>query len=131
MRKKPMKLRTVTALWVGVLALAACGDDGPEGPGELAATLGGPTPVGAAVVEVRGTGVTGFEGAGSTRTFSGSPSAGVHRVVLVATTPGDLHFRIRVQDRQSDAPSVTVVSAVDAQNAPLSSVAAYSVKVTR
>ena len=84
------------------------------------------------MVEVTGPGITGFEGAGSSRTFDAATSPNVYRVVVVGTSPGELDFRIRVEDRAGTRPTVVVVSAVDGSNVPFSSVASgFSVDVSR
>lgn len=117
------------ALLAGLLA-AGC-DSGPEGPGFLTARIEGPTPLGAAVVEVTGAGVTGFEGAQSTHVIPRETGVGVHRVVLIGETPGELVFQVGVQDVRAAPPVATVLSAADAQNQPLSSLQAFQVQIAR
>jgi hypothetical protein len=116
MSRKPL---AVLALLVATLS-AAC-DSGPDGPGVLPATVTGAPNLGAAVLEVTGNGIEAFEGSGDTQAYSaslgGEPAR--HRVVLVSSVGGALHFGIRVVDRGSVAPVITVVSAADADNVPL------------
>jgi hypothetical protein len=118
------------AVLLGGVAVAGCGDSA-SGPGPLSATVVGPGPLGAAVVEVSGRGITGFEGAGSVRTFAAATGAEVYHVVLVATEGGDLPFRILVEDRKESLPAAVVLSAVDPQNVPMATLVGYSVRVFR
>ena len=122
--------RPLLFLLAGVLALGGCGD-GPRGPGPVSATVEGSAPLGAAVLEVTGDGITGFQGSGSTRTFDASVGPGVYRVVVVGTNPGALPFRILVEDRAGALPSAALVSAVDGSNVPFSTVSGLSVRVVR
>lgn len=101
-------------LLLAVLALAGCELGGPGGPAQVAGTVTGSPTLGAAVLELTWRGVTGFEGRGSTQSYSGAVS-GVqnrHRVILVDAAGGDLHFTIELDDARLDGPVVTVVSAV-------------------
>ena len=116
------------ALLLGLLA--GC-DSGPEGPGFLTARIDGPTPLGAAVIEVTGAGVTGFEGAQTTHVIPREKGVGVHRVVLIGEAAGDLIFQIGVQDVRATPPVATVLSAADGQNQPLGSVQAFRVQIAR
>ena len=111
-----MRRPGVILLLLAALGVQGCGDSGPEGPGPLTAVVEtqGAT-VGAVVLTVSGTGVTGFQEVGSTRLFS----SGIQRLVLVGTGSGTLRFNILVNDRGAAAPSVAVVEAVDANNASL------------
>jgi hypothetical protein len=122
--------RLCVALLLATSLLSAC-DSGPKGSGFLSATLEGPVPLGAATLEVHGEGVIGFEGAGSTHVFSAQTDPGVHRVVLVGETPGDLRFRVRVQEVRDDLPSATVTSAAGGDNIPLATVQAFQVHIVR
>jgi hypothetical protein len=118
-----------TVLLAAVLMSAACGDR--EGPGFVAGSLEGPVPLGAAVVDIRGIGILGFEPTGSTRVFSAVTPEGVHRVVLVGETPGDLPFRIKVEDPSAAPPVALVVSAADGGNLPVTSVTPFTVRIVR
>ena len=53
-----MSLRRAALALAAVTLLAAC-DNGPSGPGTLSATVSGPTPLGAVLLEVTGPGVRG------------------------------------------------------------------------
>src|SRR5687768_2042759 len=117
-------------LALAILSLAACE---PSGPGALTASVHTPAPTGAVVVEVAGAGVTGFEGTGDVRTFSGpvDPRAPSHRVIVVSASGERIRFRIEVEDVQDPAPTASVVSAVDANNLPIGSLGGFSVSVAR
>lgn len=114
--------------------LGAC-DSGPSGPGTVQARVtGGETPAGAAVVEVTGKGIRGFEAAGGTRVYSGALSEGsnVYRVVLVnGADAGELRFGIRVDDRGAELPSAAVVIAADTANRPIGTPADLAVHIER
>ena len=108
-------------LLFAVLALAGCDLSGPGGPAHVAGTVTGSPTLGAAVVELTWRGVTGFEGRGSTQSYSGAVP-GVqnrHRVILVDAAGGDLRFTIVLDDARLDGPVVTVVSAVGTDDLPL------------
>ena len=70
------------------------------------------------VLDVTGDGIEGFEGQGDTQAFSGSLGGQPerHRVVLVSASGGAIHFGIRVTDRASVSPVVTVISAASTSN---------------
>ncbi len=113
-----------------LLATLACGDSGPGGPETLTATIEGPAPLGAALVEVTGGGIEGFEGDSSTEAFAAELAPGVHRVVLIAPAP-DLRFRILVSDAEEGAPTARVVSAVGTDNEVITLAAQYTVRIAR
>lgn len=94
---------------LGLAALAAACDSGPSGPGTLTARVTGPSPLGAAVLEVTGGAVEGFEGRGDTQAYGATVSAGRHRVVLVDRNADGMSFGIRVSDLGADPPVVTVI----------------------
>jgi hypothetical protein len=128
-----MKRFLSTIVTVAALTLAAC-DSGPSGPGELDATLQGPNQtLGGAVVEISGKGIEGFAGSGGTRVFSsavtGSPDT--YRVILLNETPGELRFRVSVQDVGGNDPTSTVVSLVNGINASLPATGDYRVRFSR
>ena len=127
-----VSLRSVCTgvLALGALALGACSDDGPDGPGPLSATISGPT-MGAAIVEVTGSGITGFEGAGSAHVVDASTAPGVYRVIVVGETPGSLSFDILVEDRSAALPTGFVISAVDGSNLPFATTTGISLQVAR
>ena len=113
-----------------VVAAAACE---PSGPGPLGGVVEGPLPLGAVVLEIRGTGITGFEGAGDTRTFAdpADPRASNQRVVVVGSAAGELRFRVHVEDVSGLLPTATALSAVDANNRPIESLAGIFVQISR
>jgi hypothetical protein len=112
------------------LALAACE---PSGPGELTATVRTPRPTGALVVELAGAGITGFDGAGDVRAFSGPVDAvaDTQRVVVVSVSGQGIRFRVQVQDLADPPPTAVVVSAVDERNDPIEALGGYSVRIAR
>ncbi len=115
-----------TRRWLGLLGAAmlvtAC-DSGPKGPGALSTVVSGPD-LGAVVLQVAGSGIRGFEGQDGSKVFSTalSPNAVVpsYRVIVVGQNGGDLHFGIQVDDRGGQLPTVSVLQAVDADNASVS-----------
>ena len=111
---------------------AGC-DDGPSGPGELTGLVETPGPIlGAAVLEISGKGITGFSGSGGTRVFHSVAAQGdPHRLVLLAQTPGQLQFRVSVQDLGAKRPAVSVVNVVSGENMPLPATADYKVRFSR
>ncbi len=116
------------------LALLAWGcDSGPSGPGELTGSVQTPgPPLGGAVLEVAGKGITGFSGAGGTQVlWAATATADTYRVVLVSQTPGPLQFRVAVEDRGGRKPDATVVSLVSGENLPLPPTDGYRVSFTR
>jgi hypothetical protein len=117
-------------LILGAAALAACE---PSGQGDLTATVTAPRPTGALVIDVAGTGVLGFEGAGGTRTFSGpvDPRAASHRVIVVSPSGERTSFRVRVEDVAAPPPTATVALAADASNAPVEALDGYAVRIAR
>jgi hypothetical protein len=127
-RRRGRALRGLLAL--GVLALAACE---PSGEGELTAHVQAPRPTGALVIDLIGTGVLGFEGAGDTRTFSGAvdPRATSHRVIVVSTSGQRLTFRVRVEDVSAPPPTAAVSAAADASNVPIETLEGYEVRIAR
>jgi hypothetical protein len=97
----------------------------------VSASIEGPIPLGAAIVEVQGAGVVGIEGAGTTHVFTTPGAAGGYRVVLVGDTPGDLRFRVQVQELADPLPTATLVSASGADDIPLATIQAFQVNVVR
>ena len=119
-------------LVVAMLSLGALGcDSGPDGPGDFTGTLqtsGGA--VGGIVLEVVGTGIEGFSGAGGTKVFSAvQADPKVHRVIVIGES-GELAFQVTVQDRGRGKPKATVVNAVDLQNRPLPVTQDFKVRFT-
>ena len=122
-------LALVVTLAVGVL-VAACE---PSGPGSLTATVVMPAATGAAVVELVGPRVTGFEGLGDTRVFPAPATAAdtVRRVVVVSPTGTSLQFRVDVEDIRADPPRGQIVDAVDPTNHKVTSLTGYGVRIAR
>ena len=121
--------RTARALALAALLGAAACDDGP---GTWTAAVEGPGPVGAALVEVRGDGVRGFEGAGDSRVFADpSPSRGGGWRVVVVSPSGSAAFRIRVADGEGPRPAVTLLSAADVADRSVTALGGYEVRVAR
>ena len=93
----------------------ALGCDGsPSGPGSLLVTVEVPSAsLGAATLEVVGSGITGFEGMGSTHAYGALVSARQrrHRVVLVDPQGGTLQVAVQMEDVRADPPRITVVAA--------------------
>ena len=123
--------------WVAVLAtvsaLAAC-DSGPSGPGTLPATVvpAAGQELGAVVLAVTGSNVSGFSPSGSTRLFSARVSqTGTYRVVLVNTAPGTMVFGVDVDDVSAEPPVVSIVQGVDAENRRLVSLLGLNVTFER
>lgn len=115
------------------LGVAACGDDGPSGPGDWEGLVrSSAVSAGAVIMEVSGTGIEDVVGSGSVQAFgerTSGPGAEteVWRVVLVAEEAGPMAFRIQVEDLADGAPRAVVLAAVDGENVPLSAIASFSV----
>lgn len=123
---------------------AACGDEGPSGPGTLRATVVPPEArdEGAAVLELRSEVLTGLRAAGGTRIFhaplppaggddaGGGGDAGVEpvRVVVVHPGGGALELLVEVSDLGAPRPRATVETLVDASNELRPAVAGYSIR---
>ena len=78
--------------------------------------------LGVALLEVQGTGINGFEGRGSTQVYSAELSGrpGVHRVIVLDRSGGEMGFSIAVDDRGMEGPVVTVIQAANTSNDPIS-----------
>ena len=124
--------RFVMMLLVVVLA-SACDDSGPSGPGAFTGTLRtAGAPLGGAVLEVVGKGITGFTGAGSTELFyAATQEEFTFRVVLISSSPGDLQFSVSVEDKGGKNPSASVVKLVSGDNLPIPATADYTVAFTK
>lgn len=113
-----MKLRFIVVVLAALVS--ACGDSGPQGPGSFRASVQATGPAaGAAILDVTGPGIQGFQGTGDTRVFPAliDAAAGVHRVIAVSAS-GVISFRIQVEQVELGAPAVLVVDAADMQNGP-------------
>lgn len=127
-----------TAVGLGmVLAAAACSDD-PSGPGTFTARIDGPAdaPAGAAVVELAGDGIAGFEGIGSARVFARTVRApteeepeGLYRVVVVAPAGEVLRFGVEMEDVALGYPAATLLEVVDTADAPIQAVGDYRIRL--
>lgn len=130
-----MRLRSLLFTAPLMLALAACGDDGPQTPptpsgGDFDALLQGPTASeSAALVELTGAGIEGVQANGPA-TVASSPVTGGRRVVVVRTAPGAIGFRVRVAEGNA-APTARVVELADANEQLRPSLAGYQVTLTR
>ena len=111
--------------------LAAACDDGPDGPGDFTGTLRTEgVAVGAMVLEVVGSGIQDFSGAGGTKVFwAAQADPRVHRVMVIGEG-GDLAFQVSVQDRGSGKPKATVINAVDLESQPLPVTQDFKVRFT-
>ena len=124
-----MSRTSLVAVLATGLLFSAC-DSGPKGPGDLTGRLrSGPIPVGAIVLEFTGNGITGFSGSGATQVFSAERGAGVFRVVLVTPTPGEMAFRVSVEDLEAPFPTVTAVEAVGGDNGAIANLTGITVEV--
>lgn len=123
-----------TVLLLSGLLVTACGGDGggPVGPGTFTGLVkSGPIPVGAIVLQVSGQGIDGFSALGGQRLFHSQVQPGVHRVVLVGSTPGDFTFSVRVQDVGGPVPAITVVEAVGGDNVPIVDLTGIDAKIEK
>jgi len=119
-----------SAALIAVALVAGC-DRGRSGPDFLSASVEGPAALGAAVVEVYGSGIVSVQGSGSTQAFSAQLSEDVYRVVLVGAEAGSLNFRIEVRDPKGASVAGVLLSASDAADLPISSPVAFRVRVVR
>ena len=110
-----MSLRSRAAALTLLVAWLGAGCDGPpSGPGSLLVTVEATSaPLGAATLEVVGSGIRGFEGMGSTHAYGGLVSArqSRHRVVLLDPDGGMLQVAVRVDDVRAAPPRVSVIAA--------------------
>lgn len=125
-----MSVRRVVVVALLVGGLSGCE---PSGPGPLTATVKAPGPTGALVVEVTGTGITGFDGIGDVRTLEAPRGAGAatRRLVVVSASGTALRFNVRVEDVSAPFPQAVIVSAVDTSNRPIPSLTGYSIGISR
>jgi len=118
-----MKRRVVSGLLLAALvALAACHSDSGV-PGVLSGTVtaSAPQTLGAAVLEVTGSGIQGFQGQGGSVVYGALVDAQSKRYRMVVVGTGSLSFGVKVDNVNGHKPSVQVVSAVDDQNTSLPS----------
>ena len=123
-------VRLVTFMAVALM-LSAC-DWGPRGPGQLRGIVtSGAGPVGAIVLEISGPGIQDFTETGQTRVFFAELETDVYRVVLVASDPGRILFRVAMDDVRRPALTVVTVEAADDSNAPITDLGGITVELNR
>ena len=104
------------------------GPSGPSGPGTLRIDLVSPNGAeGSAVFEVRGATGIGSVSASNALVFY-HHGAEATRVVVVNDEPGEIGFRLQVEEVR-DVPSVTLTQVADALDRLRSSLAGYEVEV--
>lgn len=117
-----------------VVLAGGCSDD-PSGPGWVDLVVSAPVPLGAAVVQISGSGVEEFEqpaqGWFELVPMPPSGTTPVHRVVVIQEQPGELRLRVRVADLDAPLPSASVMEATDASDAPLASLASVEASLRR
>lgn len=125
-------MKRLVLVLTSVLLFGGC-DSGPSGPGDLTGILETPGPVlGGALLEVTGRGITKFSDSGSTRVFAAATEVPeTYRVILMAEIPGELRFRVSVQDKGAKRPAVSVVSVVSGENMSLPATADYRVRFSK
>ena len=110
------------ALVLALIWTAACSDD-PSGPGTIDLVIRGPAPLGAAVVQITGSGVSGVDAiaSGWVELIPVAPSGStpVQRLVVVQQEAGDLKVRLRVTDVAAPPPRATVIEASDRCDLPV------------
>jgi len=115
---------------IAVALVAGC-DRGRSGSDFLSAYVEGPAELGAAVVEVHGSGIVAIQGSGSTQAFSEQLSDDSYRVLLVDAEAGSLDFRIQVREAKGASVTGVLLSASDAADLPVTSLQAFRVRVVR
>ncbi len=125
----PLPKQFITRLVaVSLFALAACESAGPTA-GELEATLMSPNgPEGAAVFEIAALGLGPITMHGG-RVFT-SETGEVTLVVIILDAPGQLAFRIAVDDVDAP-PGVTVLEVADGDNNLQPSLSGYGVVISQ
>ncbi len=127
-----MRWPRLVAVMAVALALGAC-DWGPRGPGQLKGVVTtGPTRVGALVLDVfiMQTGFRGFSEVGQTRLFAATPGK-FQRLVLIASDPDRIRFRVDMDDVRSVDLFGVVVEAVDDNNEPIVDLSGITVEFRR
>lgn len=122
--------KTLIALaLIAAVGIVACGDEPtpPEPvPGDLIVTVVSPNGVeGAAVLETADAGIIGVS-AENAQVFHWR-AGGLSRVVLLLDQPGELRFRLSVQDL-SRPPNLRIVEVADGENSLRASHAGYVVR---
>ena len=125
--------RTGVAATVALLLFASIGcESGPSGPGSWDAAVENATmSFGAAVIEVQGPGIVGFEPAGTTQVYwAETTQVDNYRVVLISPEgSSSVPFRVRVSDLGGPVPGGTVVEVADLLNNPVAVLSTFSVRV--
>lgn len=131
-----MRLRRAAsvALALMLVGIGGCEDD-VRGPGTLDLRVSASVPLGAAVVEVVGEGVTGVEqpATGWVELVPVAPQGDtpVHRLVVIQEQVGVLAVRLRVTDVETVRPTVTVIEASDGNDQALASPASVRATIER
>ena len=126
---KHVLLAVVAAAMVAVVS--AC-ESGPSGPGTRDAFVeSAAAAFGAAVIDVQGPGIVGFEPVGANQVFwSATAQPDNYRVVVVSPAGGSsVPFRIRVRELADPPPSGTVIEAAGVDDNPVASLLHFSVQV--
>ena len=131
---KSVKRMCVRALLV--LAVAACGDEGPSGPGFVDVEVQAAVPLGAVVLELSGGLVESVEEASGGWQALGEVAGGTtgarYRLVIVREQPSTrITARVRVPDVAGRLPVATLVEATDASDQPVASLASIRAEVRR
>lgn len=122
----------IAAAAVAFLFTSVGCESGPSGPGSWDAAVENVTmSFGAAVIEVQGAGIAGFDAAGTTRVFwSETAQPDNYRVVLISPEGStSIPFRVRVTDLAGPVPGGTVLEAADLLNNPVAGLTDFSVRV--
>jgi len=113
--------------------VTACSDDS-SGPGTVTVTVEGSTPLGGAVLDIRGK----LEGAESLHAgwsllepLPNQGSTPVYRLLVVQEVAGTLSLSLSVPDVGGDLPAVTVLQASGADDRRLPAVGGLDVRVKR
>lgn len=125
-----MKRLLLAALLAALTLLGACGDEGPSGPTTVQATVRGGVALGAVVLEIQGQGIEAVEGTGGTEAFTAPLDAGGnrYRAVLVASTPGNPTFRVRLASGGAEDLTAVVLSAADGRNDAITALGSVEVR---
>ena len=125
-----MRWQRLLTMVTAIVLTTGCGDDLPEGPGDLQGSVEvGTTAIGAIVVSVSGVGIGAIRGVGSTEAFAEDEVSDSKRVVLVTAQSGALQFSVHVEDRSAPLPTATVVEAVDLNNQPITNLGEITVQI--
>lgn len=134
MRARARTPRTLlVALALLAAAVTACSDN-PSGPGAVTLTVEGSTPLGGAVLDIRGR-VDGAESLHSgwslLEPLPNQGSTPVYRLLVVQDVAGPLSVSLSVPDVGGDLPAVTVLQASGADDRRLPAVGGLDVSIKR